>query len=100
MTAVCRIGDTCTGTCTAHSRTFIGTWQTGSDILTADGIGVVRVGDTGITDCPVPHTCIATGGSDTTTVSGTGVHRVSDGVTLDTGGTGVSISGSPYSDFG
>ena len=96
---VCRIGDHCTGTCTAnapnHPRTFTGTWQTGSGIVTADGIGIVRVGDTGITDCSPPHHIVATGGSGVGGTLGVAYHRVGDAVTVTEGGTGVSSTGSP-----
>ena len=100
--AVCRIGDHATGTCTAsapgHPRAFIGTWQTGSSTVTADGIGIVRVGDTGITDCPGadggPHHIQATGGG-VSGANGEALHRVGDAVEVIEGGTGVSSTGSP-----
>lgn len=98
LKAICRIGDHCTGTCTAnapnHPRTFTGTWQTGSTIVTADGIGIVRVGDTGITDCSPPHHIVATGGSSVGGTLGEQFHRVGDAVTVTEGGSGVSSIGS------
>lgn len=103
MTAVCRIGDHCTGTCTTHSRTFTGTWTTnvgGASALTVDGLSVVRIGDKGVTDCTPNHEIVATGGTMTTTIGGLGIHRVNDGVTVTSGGTGVSTTGSGISDFG
>lgn len=97
MAGVCRIGDSVTGTCRAavvgHPRTFTGTWSTGSSVVQANGIGVVRVGDTGITDCG--HTIQATVGSSAMTADGLPVHRVGDAVIIVQGGSGVSSTGSP-----
>jgi hypothetical protein len=94
--AICRVGDHCTGTCTVattgHPRAFTGTWQTGSTVCSADGIGIVRVGDTGITDCG--HTIHASGGSTIGTADGIAIHRVGDPVTIVGGGTGTSTTGS------
>ncbi len=95
--AVCRIGDTVTGTCAApaggHPRTFTGTWTVGSGIVKADGIGVVREDDTGLTDCS--HTFKAVGGSGSVSADGKKIHRVGDAVVVLLGGSGVSASGSP-----
>ena len=100
--AVVRVGDHCTGTCTAsapgHPRAFTGTWQTGSSNVTADGLGIVRVGDTGITDCSVadggPHHIKATGGG-VSGANGESLHRVGDAVQVIEGGSGTSSTGSP-----
>jgi uncharacterized Zn-binding protein involved in type VI secretion len=94
--AVCRIGDTVVGVCEAagpnHPRDFVGVWSTGSDISTADGIPIVRVGDTGVTDCD--HNFIAVTGSDVSTDAGLPVHRVGDIVHVIENGVGVSTTGS------
>lgn len=93
---ICRIGDQCTGTCQVsapgHPRTFTATWQTGSSDMFDGIIPLVRVGDTGITDCG--HTVQATGGSSVTKNNGIPVHRVTDAVIVLGGGFGVSITGS------
>jgi hypothetical protein len=98
---ICRVGDHCTGTCTAnapnHPRTFLGTWTQGSDIVTADGIGIIRVGDTGVTDCNPPHHIRAETGSGAGSTEGAAFHRVGDQVIVIEGGTGVSSTGSPTS---
>ena len=92
--AIARIGDQATGTCLAHTspRQFTATITTGSDIVTCDGIGVARVGDTGTTDCG--HTIQITEGSTLTTVLGIGVARVGDAVIVVEGGSGVITTGS------
>lgn len=94
---ICRIGDTVTGTCNAnapgHPRTFTGTWQTGSTVVKIDGLGVVRVGDSGTTDCN--HNFTATTGSTVADDNGIKLHRVGDTVTVTEGGSGTSQTGSP-----
>lgn len=93
--ALARIGDTVTGTCWApgHSRrTFTGLWETGSSTVKADGVYIVRVGDTGNTDCG--HTFTATTGSSIVKVEGEFVHRVDDLVVVDEGGEGSTTEGS------
>lgn len=94
--AVCRVGDIVQGTCRAsvsgHPREFTGVWLTGSDTCTADGLGVVRVGDIGVTDCD--HHFSAVSGSDVGIADGVGIHRVGDAVSIAEGGEGVSVSGS------
>lgn len=93
---VCRIGDHCSGICRAgggdHPRAFTGTWLTGSSNCTADGIGIVREGDLGITDCG--HQITAAGGSSNSTADSKKIHRIGDPVTTAGGGTGTSTSGS------
>lgn len=97
LKAICRIGDTCTGTCQVpgggHPRSFTATWTTGSTTAFAEGIGVVRVGDTGLTDCG--HTIQATVGSSVATNNGIRIHRVGDAVVVVGGGFGASTTGSP-----
>lgn len=82
----------CEASAPGHPRDFVGAWATGSDTVTADGLGVVRVGDIGHTDCD--HTFIAVEGSDTCQADGLGLHRVNDVVQVLEGGVGVSVTGS------
>lgn len=93
---VCRVGDSVTGTCRApaggHPRAFTGTWTSGSGTVTADGIGVIRQNDQGVTDCG--HVFKADGGSGVYTADGLNVQRVGDAVTVILGGEGVSSTGS------
>lgn len=93
---VCRVGDCVVGTCEAnapnHPRDFTGVWMTGSDVVIADGIQVIRVGDTGVTDCG--HTFVAVTGSDIANDQGIALHRVGDIVHVIEGGVGVSVTGS------
>ena len=93
---VCRVGDEVIGTCNGSGhpagRPFIGCWSTGSDVLTADGLGVVLLGDSGVTDCG--HIFTASSASSIASVSGVGVHRVGDQVLTEGGGVGHSVSGS------
>lgn len=101
MTAkVCRIGDAITGTCqanaTGHPRTFTGVWKVGSNVIMADGIGVVRVGDTGLTDCN--HTILAVAGSSIVDDRGAFLVRVGDAISIVEGGYGVTTTGSPSID--
>lgn len=98
---VCRIGDQAEGICNggghAAGRHFVATWTTGSSVGTADGLGIVRVDDIGVTDCG--HTIKAVGSSSVGFCEGRGVHRVGDAVIVIEGGSGVSVTGSPYVDF-
>ncbi len=100
---VCRVGDTVTGTCTAHfiiveeepvptTVEFIGTWGNGSDITFNEGLPVIRVGDTGTTDCG--HNIVAVTGSTILSEVGIPIHRVDDEVEVVEGGSGVSATGS------
>lgn len=95
LKAICRIGDHVTGTCTAHDtpRTFTGYWTVGSTYVKADGIGVVRKDDTGVTDCG--HTIKATGTGSYSTADNKLIHRVDDAVIVVEGGYGHSYEGSP-----
>lgn len=95
---VARLGDTASGTCTASShsgsRSWTGTFTTATAGHTADGLPVVRIGDTGVTDCG--HTFIAVAGSTVFTgVDGIPVVRVGDAVNVIQGGSGVVTGGSP-----
>lgn len=91
---VCRIGDIVTGTCNNHSspRSFTGVWVTCSGDVTADGLGIIRRGDIGNTDCG--HTFTADGGSTGVDANGLQLQRVGDTVTVEAAGaTGISITG-------
>jgi uncharacterized Zn-binding protein involved in type VI secretion len=91
----CRVGDIVTGICNAnasgHPRNFTGTWINGASDVTADGIGMVRVGDIGITDCG--HTFQAISGSLDVITDGLGQVRVGDPVIVIQGGLGITVSG-------
>lgn len=95
---VARVNDIVNGTCKVtapnHPREFTGVWQAGSDICSADGLGIIRVGDIGITDCN--HHFVAVSGSDVSTADGLAIHRVGDAVTIQEsgGGEGITITGS------
>ena len=92
--AIARIGDQVTGVCLAHNspRQFTATISTGSSIVTCDGLGVARVGDTGITDCG--HTIQIIEGSTLASVLGVAIARAGDAVTVIEGGSGVITTGS------
>lgn len=94
---VARTGDTVTGLCRgsghAVDRPFTGAWGAGSGIVKANSIGVIRVGDSGTTDCG--HTFTATGGSSVATADGLRIHCVGNSVTTEGGGTGSTTTGSP-----
>jgi uncharacterized Zn-binding protein involved in type VI secretion len=92
--AVCRIGDIVTGTCNNHThpRSYTGTWDAGSTDVYANGISLIRKGDTGTTDCG--HTFVADGGSTAVDSDGLQLQRVGDTVTVIGGGDGISITGS------
>lgn len=103
MKPVCRVGDTVEGTCTAHfiivdeeevptTVEFIGTWGENSAVTFNEGKRVVRVGDTGTTDCG--HNIVALTGSTVLSETGIPIHRVDDEVEVVEGGGGVSVTGS------
>jgi uncharacterized Zn-binding protein involved in type VI secretion len=91
---VCRTGDSFAGTCYAHTNPtpFTGTWVLGSPILTANGLSIIRVGDTAPTSCG--HTARAIAGSIHTVGGGLALHRQGDAIDVIQGGTGTSTSGS------
>lgn len=94
--SVCRTGDTVAGVCFNHDdpQPFTGIWGPGSLNVTANGIGIIRQGDTGNTDCG--HIFVADGGGDMNiTANGLLLQRVGDTVTVIGGGFGTSITGSP-----
>ena len=96
MQGIARVNDIVQGTCRAsapnHPRQFTGVWMTGSDTCQADNIGIVRVGDVGVTDCN--HHFVAITGSDVATADNIAVHRVGDMVNVQEGGEGTTITGS------
>lgn len=96
MGGICRVGDNVSGICQAnaigHPRSFIGTWVSGSSNILHGGIGVIRTGDSGITDCG--HHIIASGGSLNCSGDGLSLQRIGDPITILEGGYGTSISGS------
>lgn len=96
MTAVARIGDTVVGYCNGpnhkKNKEFTGVWITGSETVFADHLGVVRLNDTGVTDCG--HTFIATSAAQNVNADNLGVHRVGDTVLTEGGGVGVTVTGS------
>lgn len=97
---VARIGDTVTGICNgsghAAGRAFTGTWQTGSPNVFANEIPIVRLNDTGITDCG--HHFYASTASAYHKANNIFIHRVTDQVIVVEGGSGTTITGSPTVD--
>lgn len=97
---VTRLGDSAAGTCWAPNHdspvSWTGVFTTCSGNLKADGIGLVRVGDTGPTSCG--HTFRAISGSSVILdrVSGKALVREGDAVEVIEGGNGVVTSGSNY----
>lgn len=96
MGGICRVGDSISGVCQAnapgHPRNFIGTWITGSSKIKNGTQGIIRTGDTGLTDCN--HHIVAVGGSTNFSCESLSLQRVGDPVTIVEGGYGTSISGS------
>lgn len=96
MPGLCRVGDCLVGHCEAnapgHPRDCVGVWTTGSSSVQSEGIGVVRVGDFGVTNCG--HTFQAVEGSSNVTAEGMGIVRVGDVAIIIEGGVGVSVTGS------
>lgn len=96
--AVCRYGDITTGICNGPGHppgfNFTATWATCSPDVSVDGgLGIVRVGDTGPTNCG--HTIQATVGSSLGKVNGLAIQRVGDPVIVIQSGSGISQTGSP-----
>jgi len=91
---VCRVGDVVTGVCPGHPIPvpFSGTWGSGSVVCTADGLGIIRVGDVGSASCG--HSIMAVSGSSIVTADGIGVVRIGDAVITSGGGSGTCASGS------
>lgn len=92
---ICRVGDKIEGTCNAsggdHPRSCTGIWETGSEIGMVDGIPIVRVGDTGTTDCGHPFVAIT--GSLVAECDGRYIVCIGDLVDIS-GGSGVTVTGS------
>jgi len=74
--AVARIGDTGEGTCSLHPGNRIVTFDSGSSTTKADSVAILRIGDTGVTDCG--GVTIATTGSSAVKADDIFVHRVGD----------------------
>jgi uncharacterized Zn-binding protein involved in type VI secretion len=93
MAELVQIGDLAQGICNAHPAPvhFTASFATGSETVSCDGIGLVRVGDTGPTDCG--HTIIAIAGSEIIKADGIELVRVGDPVAVVEGGDGVIITG-------
>lgn len=96
MPGVARVGDVVVGYCNgpghAANRDFTGTWLTGSPVVTADGLPVVRVGDTGITDCG--HMFYAVTGVEIATSDGLLVHTIGCVCITEGDGVGTTVTGS------
>ena len=96
MPGVARVNDMVSGHCDGPGHEarhpFTGVWLTGSSLVSNDGMAVVFVGDTGVTDCG--HHFTASTGSPLAGADGQQVHRVGDMVKVQEGGEGTTISGS------
>ena len=92
--SIARVGDSAEGICRAHEypRYFTGIITEGSSRCTADGLGLARVRDSGVTDCG--HTFVIIQGSSTSTADGIGLARTGDPVQVIQGGEGVITGGS------
>ena len=90
---VARVGDSVSGTCTAHDddTPFTGAIVTGSGVTSVEGSPVARVDDTGTTSCG--HNFIITSGSAIFFCDGKAVARVGDTISVIEGGSGTITSG-------
>lgn len=68
-----------------------GVYTSGSEDGFSSGVSVVRIGDTGITDCG--HMVIVSTGSDTVLMDQPGIHRVGDIGITEGGGIVTATSG-------
>lgn len=100
MPGVCRVGDTCAGICDIgaidcpHNYSG-GTCDTGSPSVFVEGKAVVRVGDTGATNCPHSGNFKSSAGSATVFVNKIPVARIGDGITCTVcGNSGSHTTGS------
>lgn len=97
---VARNGDMVRGICRAPEHhtpvEFVGTFNEGSGVVSADEAGVVRVGDQGVTDCG--HHFVAIAGSGIADADGIGIVRVGDPIEVIEGGEGTVITGSAVVD--
>lgn len=98
--SVCLVGDRVEGHCSAgghsNNRPFYGYWINSNSSLDYEGTSVILTGDTGVTDCG--HTFVALSGSSKISCDGKSIHRVGDSVQVIGGGTGESVTGSPFFD--
>lgn len=99
MSAVCRVGDVGTGTCSGHSTTrkITTVFISGANTVYANDLIVCTIGSIGISTCG--HQTIAVSGSAFSTALENGIHRVGDvGIVVGAGGetlgSYVAISGS------
>lgn len=94
---VARIGDQVTAVCSVHGQ-VTGTFNQGSNVGVADGLGICLVGHTGLLTCG--HGFQATAGSHIMDVQGVPVVRVGDPVIVINGATGdgTITTGSPTVD--
>lgn len=99
MPAIVRVGDTVTGVCNGpghpSNHPYTAVWVNGDTDKFCDGKGVIRVGDTGNTDCG--HHIRAIVGSPISSAQAKPIVRVGDPVEVIEGGTGTCITGSPVS---
>jgi uncharacterized Zn-binding protein involved in type VI secretion len=97
---VARIGDTVLCNCSQHGLNRTGTIQGGSGTVTADGVGVARLGDTGRLSCN--HFFRISGASNVSFADGIRIARVGDAVEIVPGqgvsGIGTIQTGSPNVD--
>lgn len=100
MPGVCRVGDTCSGTCDIGAidcpHTYNGgTCDNGSPSVFINGKAVVRVGDTGATNCPHIGSFSSTEGSSSVFVNGKAVVRIGDSIScVRCGKSGTHTTGS------
>lgn len=89
LLAVCRLGDTATGTCSAHGSTFnwTGVLDNVSGKFTIEGVEAAVVGDSGTANCG-HRFVIITGSPITTNVDGKAVARVTSIVEMIAPGDG------------
>lgn len=78
----------CSGPGHAPNLPFVGNFTSGSSAIVANGFGIVRVGDTGVTNCGFGHHIKATTGSSVAIADGLAIHRVGD--------TGIVVEGGTY----
>lgn len=96
-TASDTVNGLCSGPGHAANLPFVGNFTSGSSTTTNNGLGVVRVGDTGVTNCGSGHHIKATTGSPINTADGLAIHRVGDiGIVVEGGTYTAASSGGNY----
>lgn len=80
MAGIARVGDIVTGTCPCHTvpQSVVGTITSGASTVTAEGLGVARIGDIVVFSCGHVGSIISSSG--TVSVEGLTVARVGDSV--------------------